>query len=566
MGTWYWDVATDQLDWDDQLELVFRLPPSRFPRSYAEYAALIHPDDREAARAKVRAALDAGESEYRVEHRILRGDGTIGWSSGIARILRGSDGEPEAMIGVSADITDRKRREAEQRAARDAELLARDTAATSVRRLRTLAEASELLGASLDVDTTLQQVADLAVRSIADWCVVDLLGDGRDLRRVAVAHVDPAMTAHARLLQERFPTGVSDRTFIGPVLRSGRPTLWNGVPSDFDDMIDDPEVRSIMQTLQLTSTAMVPMTARGRVIGALSLVRTHGRHFDEDDLALTAELGRRAAVAVDNARVYADRDHVATVLQNSLLPPALPSIPGVDIATRYRAGSSEVGIGGDFYDVFAVGEGRWRLLVGDVCGKGAEAAALTGAVRYTLRAAAIDEPDPVEVLRMTGDTLIAQDLLGTDDRQGRFCTVALAAFAPTPNRASASGAPLAVDIALSGHPTPLLRRNDGSIERCHENGMLLGILPGVEAARWHVDLEPGDCLVFYTDGVTEARNGDTLFGDERLAAALAAAPATSADDVARALETAVDQFARLADDTGSEQQRDDTAIVVLLAC
>src|SRR5216684_7891933 len=135
----------------------------------------------------------------------------------------------------------------------------------------------------------------------------------------------------------------------------------------------------------MTSALVVPMVARQRTLGAITLVSsTEGRHFDAGDLAKAEELGRRAGLAVDNARLYSERSRVAQTLQASLLPRALPHIPGIELASRFRPAGEGLEVGGDFYDVFPAAGGNWMAVIGDVCGKGAEAAGLTALARYTV--------------------------------------------------------------------------------------------------------------------------------------------------------------------------------------
>src|SRR5436305_6224251 len=173
----------------------------------------------------------------------------------------------------------------------------------------------------------------------------------------------------------------------------------------------------------------VPVTVRGRILGAISFIAT-GRRYGPADLELAEDLGRRASTAVDNARLYEELSHIARTLQHSLLPPQLPDIPAIEIAARFRPTGEGNDVGGDFYDVFETAEGDWALVMGDVCGKGADAAALTGLSRHTIRTAAMQERDPSKVLTMLNDAIILQDT-------GRFCTVAYARLEPFGSRQTA---------------------------------------------------------------------------------------------------------------------------------
>ncbi len=235
------------------------------------------------------------------------------------------------------------------------------------------------------------------------------------------------------------------------------------------------------------------MTAHGRTIGALSFVTGRsGRRFDGADLELAQELARRCAISVDNARLYTERAYIARTLQQSLLPVELPEIPGIESAARYRPTGDGNDVGGDFYDLFATGGRGWTVVMGDVCGKGPDAAAVTALARYTLRAAAMRERVPSRSLRILNEALLRQ----RDDR--RFCTVAYAYL-------ETLGVGARVGLATGGHPLPLHLHADGRVEPVGAPGTLLGVVPDPDLEDRAVVLEPGDALIFYTDGVIEGR-------------------------------------------------------------
>ena len=253
------------------------------------------------------------------------------------------------------------------------------------------------------------------------------------------------------------------------------------------------------------SRVVVPLSARGRALGALAAdlgARDPARR--EDALALLEDLGRRAALALDNARLYAERNAVATTLQRSLLPPDLPRIPGAQLAARYLASGDGIEIGGDFYDCFATSGDDWALVIGDVCGKGAEAAAITALARYTLRAAVLHSRRPAQVLAELNEALLRQGL------DYRFCTVLYASVTPRPDGCD-------VVLATGGHPLPLILRADGEVEEAGVPGTLLGIVREPEISEERVALGRGDALVLYTDGVVEASPSDEALAPERLA-------------------------------------------------
>ena len=252
------------------------------------------------------------------------------------------------------------------------------------------------------------------------------------------------------------------------------------------------------------------MTVGRRTIGALSLVNAEsGRAVTPAVRDLAQELARRAATALDNARLYTERAHIATTLERGLRPPELPELPGWAAATLYRPAGEFTQVGGDFYDVFPAPEGLIAL-IGDVVGQGAEAATLTSLARFTLRAAAQLTGDPVRAARQLNATLVDRPELS-------LCTAACAALLPQP----CGG--VRARIVCCGHPLPLLLR-DGEVREAGRPGAILGAGPREDWPVTELDLLPGDTLVLYTDGVTEALGQDERFGEERLLRCLVEGP------------------------------------------
>ena len=401
--------------------------------------------------------------------------------------------ERRQMVVVVRDVTARRRAEA----AREW-LLARSAL---------LAEASELFAQSLDEEETTGSVARLCVRELAQTCVILLGEEPANARRVAAAEREEGREGE---LLARLEDG--DEHPMDLVMRSGEGILAG-------------------------NALVVPLLARGRVHGILAAGFDHPP--DHDDLALFEDLGRRAALALDSGRLYAERDHVARTLQGSLLPRELPEIPGVELAARYLAAGEGNEVGGDFYDCFETGAGDWALVIGDVCGKGAEAAALTALARYTVRAAALQTRSPSAVLAHLNAALLRDRL------DYRFCTVLYVSL--TPHAAGVSAC-----LTAGGHPLPLVLRAGGAIETAGTPGSLLGIVDPPELAEHRLELAPGDALVLFTDGVTEA---DRNAGPDRLSTVLAAWSGAGAADIAAAVE-------RDALDAKHGSARDDVAVVV----
>ena len=272
--------------------------------------------------------------------------------------------------------------------------------------------------------------------------------------------------------------------------------------------------------------------ADGEMVGMLYLGHPRPHAFGAEDQSLATGMAEHLGVALANAAVAAERDRVASALEATLLPPMLPRIDGVDLAARYRAAGSG-DIGGDFYDVFPVGRrapGSWAVVVGDVSGSGADAAAVTGVARYSIRALAPEAVHPADVLVRLNEALLRQHV---DDR---FLTAVLARLSPRGH-----GGGVDVELASGGHPPALVLRDDESVEVLDgAAGTLLGMLPETDGRDVEVTLAPGDALVLYTDGVVEARSrGGIQFGQDRLVALLATCAGRSAAGIARRIELAV---------------------------
>ena len=307
------------------------------------------------------------------------------------------------------------------------------------------------------------------------------------------------------------------------------------------------EQLEMLRELGMRSVMIVPMAARGRMLGALSFVSAEtGRRFGDRDVAFAQELAGRCALAVDNARLYSERAHIARTLQESLLPPELPQPPGIEVAARFRAAGEGFDVGGDFYDVFDTGTSGWAAVIGDVCGKGPEAAAVTALARYTLRAAAMRERVPSRILATLNEAMLRQ----RSDR--RFCTVLYASVDGTANG-------LELRFASGGHPLPLVVRADGSVSEAGTPGTLLGIVPDPDLTDDVIELQPGDAAILYTDGVTDAAAPDVVREPLDLAGQMGLRGDESADELAQRLLDAA-----LGGDRVGEP-RDDIAIVVIKA-
>jgi serine phosphatase RsbU (regulator of sigma subunit) len=362
--------------------------------------------------------------------------------------------------------------------------------------------------------------------------------------RVALEHADPEMLARSRELNDRYPIEPDDPTGTSRVIRTGRSELYAEIsPELIRANTRDEEHLLAVQALQPRSAMSAPMLSRGRTLGVLSLVTGRsGRRFDSRDLELAEELARRCATALDNARLYHERAYIARTLQESLLPAELPDLPGIEVAARFRPTGEGNEMGGDFYDLFATGDRGWAVVVGDVCGKGPDAAAVTALARYTLRAAAMRDRLPSRVLQVLNEALLRQRA----DR--RFCTVAYAYLESLNGHAR-------VGFASGGHPLPLLLRRDGVVETVGAPGTLLGVVSDPTFVDRSLELGRGDTLLFFTDGVIEDR-GHGALEEDRLALLLGECAGAGADAIASRVE---DEAIR----AQGGNPRDDIAVLVL---
>jgi serine phosphatase RsbU (regulator of sigma subunit)/PAS domain-containing protein len=477
-----------------------------------------------ARRMPGRRALRGEDPEPVTLRYRVRATGASRWMRVKAQGVRDAGGRVTRAINVVEDITDLKQVEST---------------------LRLLADASRMLAGSLDYMETLRRVAQLAVPSLADWCMVDVLGE-RGLQRMAVAHADPAV---ADLAEELRGIVIDPLGTEGPaaVVRTGFSELHPYVDAaHVRRAARDPRHHELLSRLGVRSAAIVPLTVRGRQLGVLTLsTTTSGRVLGAEQLTVLEELGRRAAAAIDSAQQYRQRSAIARTLQNSLLPPLLPEIPGLEAAAVYRPAGDGTDVGGDFYDLFTVADDEWIAVIGDVCGKGAEAAAVTALARYTIRTAAVRRRSPAAILRWLNDAMLRQD------SDGRFCTIACVHIDTSRPR-------IRLSAACGGHPPALLRRADGTVADLGGAGTLLGLVPDLELEDDQAEIGRGDTLLLYTDGVTEARAPQHTLEPEELHAVVARLPDGSAQAQADALVAAA-----LGPDPGPP--RDDIAVLALRA-
>jgi PAS domain S-box-containing protein len=448
---------------------------------------------------------------------INRSTGELRWQLLKSTALGGEDGEPVAAVTVIEDVTRERIAELHD---------------------RFLARASEILMSSLDYEETLRNVAWLAVPEIADWCAVELVDDRGTRQRVAVAHHDPSKLELAEEVRRFEPDELHPDRGVGRILRTGESELYREIPDDVlaRAAVND-EHLSLLRSIGFRSVLLVPLRARGRTFGVMTLVTAESmRRFEEADKEFAEQVAGRAAIAVDNARLATSRRETADTLQRSLLPDMVPRIAGWNVATLYRAAraAEEVEVGGDFYDFYESDDG-WIVVLGDVTGKGIEAAALTSLVRHGARFLCKYERSPSQILVRLNEALSEQPGLW-------LCTALCVRLEP--ERAV---------IASAGHPGPLVVRDDGRVREIGTIGPILGAWMGEPSLERAVPIAADETLVLYTDGVVDAPGEHERFGTERLKRLLSEHAGESPDRMLAELEAGLDRFqvGRQADDTAA---------------
>ena len=465
--------------------------------------------------------LHAGQpAEPLVLRTIHRTTGELRWELLKASPIHDADGRLLATAMIIEDIT----RE------RLAEL-----------RDRFMANASDTLMSSLDYEETLRNVAWLAVPEIADWCVVELVDERGARQQIVVAHRDPAKLELARRLRQFEPEELQADRGVGRVLRTGASEIYQNIPDDvLVQAAVNQEHLSLLRAVGFRSVVLAPLMVGGRALGVMTLVNAESmRRFDEDDREFAEQVAARAAIAVENARLATARRQTATTLQRSLLPDVVPRIEGWNVATLYRAARAavEVEVGGDFYDFFRTDDG-WLVLLGDVTGKGVEAAALTSLVRHGGRFLSRYERSPSQILAGLNEVLSEQPGLW-------LCTALCARLQPGE-----------AVIASAGHPAPLVIRDDGRVREIGAVGPILGAWHGKSSIDRTVPITADETLFVYTDGVIDTRGAHERFGLARLKQALRDAAGRGPDEMLSHLEAELERF-----QVGA--QADDTAALAL---
>ncbi len=471
--------------------------------------------------------LNDWNSEARFEAAMADGRIIDAWTAPV----RSPEGTLYGRVLYCRDITERKQSEEHHR--RNEEWLSFLTDATSV------------LSESLDYRTTLREFAELAVPMLGDWCVIHIVESDGAIVPIALAHPDEQHRDEVVKLSEKYQTEPTSPTGVPAVIRTQESELYEEITDEqLQRTAEDEEHLELLRGLGLKSAMFVPIVCRGRALGSMTLVSTDPRHkYTKEDLSRAEELAARAAFPIDNARLYEKSAIVARTLQNSLLPPDLPRIPGTELTARYIPAGEGLDVGGDFYDVFQTGRRSWGIVVGDVTGKGVEAAAITAFARHTIRTAAMTTDRPSEILNILNRALLE------DPKIERFCTAQYA-------RIDTRFARVRVTLSGAGHPLPYIVRSNGAVEQVQCKGTLLGFSGDVTFDDITVELDFGDKLFLYTDGVIDIRQKDRTLGEPGLRELL--------DQCGkRGTEASADLIVRTVIDLQGGRPRDDIALVVL---
>jgi ketosteroid isomerase-like protein len=399
------------------------------------------------------------------------------------------------------------------------------------RRFRILADVAAVSDAGGSLEQTYDAICDILVPGFADFCMIDLIADGR-VERAAVRLAAGAWPGVEEGLAKRRPS-IPDHMLSDAGRASLQPRFYERVSEDdLRDLADGPRDLELLRRLEPRSAITVALNARGKVTGALTVgVAWSGRRYRRADAHFAWILSGRIALALDNCGLFADleraeraRVEIAETLQRGLLPSPLPHIPGWSVAATYRPAGAENEVGGDFYEVFKV-PGGWMLAIGDVTGRGARAAAIAALVRYTLRTAAVLTGDPVAALATLNRALLARG-------DAALCSVAAVALGDDPLQ------PLR--IAVAGHPPPLLVEGE-EVSEAAVADPVLGAFPGADWRIAACEVRLGQQLVIVTDGVAETQGPEGRFGESRLHDELRGAgnPAL----IAQRLEGALQDFA-----------------------
>jgi len=507
------------------------------PPGYATGKALtafVDLPSRAAVKSQLAAAARTGKPRL-VECRLIGADGPVG-AALAADVITLQDGTRLLVVAAASPEAGGSARPRAARAEDGATGLVKDM----TRRMDMITAVTRLLldNSTFSEAVTLQRCARLLAGDIASWVIVDIERAGLLRRQFVIGPPDGPSQELARKVRALDPQAGSAPAQVHAAATSV-------LLADADDAAVlgvTPDETPLLVLLGTTSLLSVPITDGTTSYGALTLARTPGEgRFEIADLGLAEQLGQHLGVAIRVDRMFRHRSAVAEALQGSLLPATLPDVPGLDLFAAYQPASEGLEVSGDFYDVFPVA-GGWAITVGDVCGKGQEAAAMTAAARHAIRVLAHWNPDPADVLAKVNEVMLAGDY------EDRFVTAKLAYL-------RWEGARLHMTLASAGHPGPALVRPDGQVDMLSGGGLPLGLFPDADPHTEELELSQDDLLFFYSDGLTDARSPDMRYFEDSLADELAGLAGRTAAETARTVQSLVSSFSE-------DDLRDDMTILV----
>jgi PAS domain S-box-containing protein len=489
------------------------------------FTSLVDLRDRSAVRGQLTALVRTGRPRQ-TRCSLLSTTGKVRTALTIDLVERPGESGPLIMAVIGPAIMPQPPRDPSTSTEGHTGGAGHDIAAVA-QRFDLISAATRLLleNAAFGESLMLRRCASLLAAALSAWVIVDVEDEGV-MRRAFVA--SPTVERFADLAQAIEDCDPEAGSLPLQVHETGRSRLIAEEPDKMALGSASPGV-PVLTLLNATSALCTPLTDGERRYGTLTLTRgSEAGAFAPAELELVEEISQQLAVAIKIGRMFLRRSVISEALQASLLPREIPVVPGTDIATGYVPCAEELGVGGDFYDVYPSAD-SWGLVIGDVGGRGEEAAAATATARYTIRVLAHWNPQPTEVLRMANEVMAAA--YGAE----QFAT-AIAAHL------SWHGTILSVRYSTAGHPGPILVRPDHRVRVLTSGGMPLGLFGDARPTAEEIDLEPGDILLFHSDGVTAARNADGVYFETRISDELARLAGRPASEVISAIRECVLEF------------------------
>jgi serine phosphatase RsbU (regulator of sigma subunit)/PAS domain-containing protein len=514
-------------------DLIGAKPGYATGRPFTAFVAL---PSRAAVNSQLTAVGRTGK-QRRIRCSLIAADGLVSCELVIGRIgVRGNPDDADPLLIAVRDADARPPADDEAAQAQAEETKAESAGGSRLsgvqaitRRLDLVTAVARLLleNEGFSESRTLQRSARLIARELNAWVIVDMERRYRVRRQFAIGPDDPGL---AELTSAVAAVDPPPGSVPCAVHESGHPALIAHA-EDADALGSSPDGEPLLIKLDATSVLSVPLTDGENRYGVLTLVRrTKDSHFKVADLALVTELGEQIALAIRVNRMFRRRSDTVEALHASLVPRRRPEIPGVEMAAMYLAAAEDPEVGGDFYDVYQTLDG-WGLAVGDVCGMGEGAAAVTAAARYAIRVLARRCADPGEVLAGANEIVLAEELA----LDGGFVTANIAHLTWHDGK-------LRVVVGSAGHPAAAVLRSDGRVRMMGGGGLPLGLFPDAEPATQELVLDAGDVLFLYTDGVAQARGPDHTYFQDRMADELAGLAGLPPDQLVASMRQAMNDF------------------------